>query len=65
MPKQICSEPECKRKVSKVEEMMGKCRCNKVFCILHRMPETHKCEFVFIIDKDKFIKENKCVAAKI
>lgn len=65
MPKQSCAYPECKKKVNQVEMLMGKCRCENVYCSKHRMPETHKCEFIYKYDKDEFIKANKCVAAKI
>ena len=65
MPKQSCAYPECKKKVNQVEMLMGKCRCENVYCSKHRMPETHKCEFIYKYEKDEFIKANKCVAAKI
>ena len=65
MPKQSCAYPECKKKVNQVEMLMGKCRCENVYCSKHRMPETHKCEFIYKYDKDEFITANKCVAAKI
>lgn len=65
MPKQTCAYPDCKKKISKVEMIIGKCRCENIYCVKHRMPETHKCEFVYKIDKDDFIKANKCVESKV
>jgi predicted nucleic acid binding AN1-type Zn finger protein len=65
MPKQVCAYPECKNKINQVEMVMGKCRCENIYCIKHRLPEKHHCNFVYKIDKDEFIKENKCVAPKV
>lgn len=65
VPKQRCAFQGCAKKVNQVEMLMGKCRCENVYCSLHRMPESHCCAFIYKIDKDEFIKSNKCVAAKI
>ncbi len=65
VPKQKCAFQCCVKKVNQVEMMMGKCRCENVYCSKHRMPESHCCAFIYTIDKDEFIKANKCVAAKI
>lgn len=65
VPKQRCAFQGCAKKVNQVEMMMGKCRCENVYCSKHRMPESHCCVFIYKIDKDEFIKANKCVAAKI
>lgn len=37
-----CSGPDCKKKL-KLTDM--NCKCNKRFCQLHRLPETHNCGF--------------------
>lgn len=65
MPKEMCAHPKCSKKVNHVEILMGKCRCDNVYCSKHRMSEAHHCEFVFKINKEDFINANKCVAAKI
>ena len=65
MKNKICSHKDCKKKLKPVDSIMGLCRCEKVFCKLHRLPESHLCQFVFSIDKEKFIKANRCVAAKV
>lgn len=65
MPKPFCAFPECKTKIKLVEVTLGTCRCEKVFCLKHRLPETHTCPIIFKLDKDDFIKENICVAPKI
>ena len=60
-----CSHIDCKKKLSILDLNMGKCRCNKIYCVLHRLPEIHNCSFNYIIDKDDFIKNNKCIKAKV
>lgn len=42
------------------------CRCGKKFCIKHRMPEEHNCEYNYKDDKKDLIKRNpKIVNDKI
>ncbi len=60
-----CSFEGCKKKLKTVDKIMGLCRCENVFCKIHRLPEQHNCSFQFIINKDEFIRENKCVAIKV
>jgi predicted nucleic acid binding AN1-type Zn finger protein len=39
-----CSLKECKLKLNFTEKIIGRCiDCKKVFCPLHRVPETHNC----------------------
>ena len=40
--KKRCAHGECKKKL-KLTDM--NCKCNKTFCSLHRLPETHKCSW--------------------
>jgi predicted nucleic acid binding AN1-type Zn finger protein len=35
----------CERKLSMVEATVGACKCNGVYCNLHRLPETHSCTY--------------------
>lgn len=65
MPRKNCEHPNCLRKLSKVEELSGKCRCKLMFCSHHRLPETHQCTFKFTINKQTFIEEHKCCRKKI
>lgn len=37
------------------------CKCNKLFCIKHRLPETHKCSY----KEDMFILEIIPISTKI
>lgn len=65
MPKQVCALKECNTKIKTVDVTLGTCRCAKVFCTKHRLPEAHMCPVILRIDKDTFIDQNKCVAVKI
>ena len=51
----------CNKKIPLVNEVMCKCRCSKVFCLSHRLPEQHECTHEFVFD----LKLEKCVASKI
>ena len=65
MPKQICAHKDCKVKIKMIEVTLGTCRCQKVFCVKHRLPERHNCPVIIKLDKDEFLDANKCVAQKI
>lgn len=62
--KNICAHPECKKRISLVDMLSSKCKCDKVFCILHRLPESHKCTFDYTkeYDREKEISKMKCVS---
>lgn len=34
----------CKVKISAVDTIISSCKCEKNYCLKHRMPESHKCE---------------------
>jgi len=65
MPKLTCAHATCNKKIKTVEQEIGKCRCSQTYCLIHRLPESHDCSFVFSLDKDVFITENKCVGTKM
>lgn len=50
----------CKKKISIIEEIMAKCKCNNNYCTLHRLPEYHNCDFDYI-SENKIILEKKLV----
>lgn len=50
----------CKKKISIIEEIMAKCKCNNYYCTLHRLPENHNCEFDYIAN-NKSILEKKLI----
>ena len=63
--KLTCAHKDCNKKIKLTEQLMGKCRCNNMYCLLHRMPECHDCSFDFTLDKDTFILNNKCIETKL
>ena len=65
MENKVCSHEGCKRKIKAVDSIMGFCRCEKIFCKRHRLPESHNCQYKFTINKEEFIQANLCVAAKV
>jgi len=44
-----------------------KCKCNNIYCSIHRIPETHDCDFDYknSINKEKIIENMRCVSSKI
>lgn len=51
---------ECNKKL--ISGMEHRCRCSKVFCITHRLPEEHKCTFDYkTLGKEILSKANPVV----
>ena len=60
-----CQKEGCKRKINAINVAL-KCRCTKVFCAIHRLPEDHDCSSNYKeFNKDEFIQKNKCVAKQV
>ena len=54
--------PVCNKKLKLVN---FKCKCDKIFCALHRMPEQHNCLYDFKTEgRDKIRKDNPRVVAE-
>ncbi|MAI17463.1 MAG: hypothetical protein CMH04_02230 [Marinovum sp.] len=57
---------QCKRKTGLTA---SKCRCDKVFCPKHRLPEKHNCSFDFrshhLAEMNTLVGDMKCVASKL
>jgi hypothetical protein len=62
-----CSYMNCSKKIPLTGEIIGKCKCQLIHCILHRLPEKHQCKYDFKKDTnvEEFIKKNKCIAEKM
>ena len=62
-----CDFDGCQKKLQLVDTISGKCKCTKIFCALHRLAENHECTYNHktIIDEQEYIRNNKCVRAKI
>jgi hypothetical protein len=57
---------QCKKKTGLTA---NKCRCDKVFCPKHRLPEKHTCSHDFrshhLAEMETLIGNMKCVASKV
>ncbi|KAL6127833.1 hypothetical protein ACLB2K_071194 [Fragaria x ananassa] len=62
-----CQNESCKKKLTLVQVMSGKCRCEGVFCTKHRFPEEHSCSVNFKeTGKEVLAQQNPvCVADKL
>lgn len=66
MTKIICHHEGCKKKLKPVDILLTKCKCEKYFCIKHRLPEMHHCSYNHKnFDKEAEIKQLRCVSDKI
>ena len=59
-----CSQENCNKKLKILN--FG-CKCGLSFCLKHKMPELHSCNFDhrMIEDLSQKIENSKCVAEKI
>ena len=55
-----CSSEDCNKKL-KLTDM--ECRCKKRYCLKHRLPETHNCDFNHA--KANPIRLESCIADKV
>lgn len=44
----ICNFQDCKKKIKLTDFY---CKCNKIFCTIHRLPEYHDCSYNYKLDK--------------
>ena len=60
----LCSFEDCKKRL-KITDLS--CRCEKIFCKIHKFPENHKCEYDYRESnkRQKRIDDLKCVSTKI
>ena len=63
-----CNMKTCGRRLTFMEQNTCKCsKCQKSYCTLHRLAESHTCphDFKNDINKEKFIQDNKCTGEKL
>ena len=69
-----CPYNGCNEKIPPAAALIGQCnKCNKCFCVVHRLPEAHECTFIKDTEQLEKEKESKikkanelrCVANKI
>lgn len=60
----ICNFDGCNKKL-KLTDMY--CKCEKIFCKIHKFPEDHKCDFNYNSEeiKRKTIESLECKSTKI
>lgn len=56
---------KCKKKLKIAEELVGKCRCNNIFCTKHRISSQHSCTFDFKNYNKKLLDNEKVEAKKV
>lgn len=52
-----CQHPECKKKLSLLQQEYNACRCQKKFCDKHRLPEHHPCTFDHKVEGRESLKK--------
>ena len=58
-----CAFDGCKKKIKLTD---FKCRCDKFYCLTHKHPETHHCNYNYKSEVEKKkINLEQCVAIKI
>lgn len=50
-----CSFEGCNKKMGLVPMV---CRCQKSYCVKHRLPESHKCSYDFKTNGKEILKKN-------
>jgi len=60
-----CKAENCRCKISLTQEITNKCKCGKLFCNKHKMPEQHNCTYDWTQIQTNFIEDNKCIAKKV
>ena len=56
---------KCNKKLKMAEELVGKCRCNNLYCMKHRISSQHSCTFDFKNDNKKILENQKVEAKKV
>ena len=55
-----CNAIGCNKKLGLI---LNICRCEKVYCAKHRLPETHNCSYDYkLAGRTKLEEDNKCIA---
>lgn len=39
-----CNHPSCAKKLTPADVIVGHCKCDKFYCLTHRLPEMHECQ---------------------
>jgi hypothetical protein len=64
-----CCHKECNKKLSVVDKTMGECKCNNLYCQIHRDTSKHDCSYDWHTNKKEELtiqlNSNRCVATKL
>lgn len=67
--KNRCCHNDCNKKLSIVDKTMGECKCNNLYCQVHRDSSKHACTFDWHNTKKAELAaqlhSNKCVGSKL
>ena len=60
----LCNYKDCNRKIKLTD---FPCKCEKLFCKFHKLPEQHECEYDYkeTSKKRKLIETMKCESVKL
>ena len=54
----------CNKKLDLAQQIIGKCRCQLIFCSTHRFPKEHSCTIdIVALNTEKLKKQNPAVVA--
>lgn len=62
--KKICALENCNKRLNVVDCLSSTCKCKKVYCAIHRLPETHDCCYDFMkeVNQKMEIDKLRCVS---
>jgi|SaaInlV_150m_DNA_4_1039716.scaffolds.fasta_scaffold126632_1 predicted nucleic acid binding AN1-type Zn finger protein len=64
--KSICKHDTCKKRIRPVDTLIASCKCGKQFCSVHRLPESHNCDYNFKnININDEINKLKCISERV
>lgn len=52
-----CAQEGCQRLLRPVDKALA-CRCTKLFCATHRLPEAHNCDYDYKAAHQKWLRES-------
>lgn len=48
----------CNKKISILDEITCKCKCNNNYCNIHKYPEIHKCSYNYVKENQNILEKN-------
>jgi predicted nucleic acid binding AN1-type Zn finger protein len=47
----------CNKKISIIDEITSKCKCNNYYCIIHKYPENHNCIYDYVKENQELLEK--------